>query len=304
MHRGMGCVVAGVAVVGALLSACGGPAQAGSAAIIGDDVLPLEQVQSSVASVLASVPAGQRQPTQDVAYARAIVTNDVRRALLTRLGSAAGITVPDTDINAFIEQSGGAASLEQSTGLTLDELRRESHDLLLAIALGRRAAPGLVVTADVLTAGSRDDAAARARILAAGGAAADALFTGANSAGRGQRFAALNLPADTSSSGASSTRTVILGTGVGETVAYQPDAQQPATWSVFRVTARRTDATPSDPTAVSKLGQSELVEIGDRLIQPLAESIGVRINPRYGVWDPISLSAVSPDRTAGVVLPA
>lgn len=302
MHIGMGRLVAGVAVVGALVSGCGGPAQAGSAVIVGDDVVPLGQVQSALTAMLAKVPADQRQAGQDIAFARSIVTNDVLHSLLDRQAATAGITVSDTDIDTFLDQQGGAAALEQSTGLDADELRKESHDLLVAIELGRRVAPGLVVTADVVSASSRQDAEAKARTLAAGGAGAAALFTDAGSAVRQQRFAAVNFPLE-SGSAAGGTRSVVLGTDVGDTVAYQPDPQQPA-WNVFRVTQRQTDAVPQDPTALTKLGQAELLQIGQRTVQPLAESLGVRVNPRYGVWDPISLAVVPDDHTAGVLLPA
>jgi hypothetical protein len=30
----------------------------------------------------------------------------------------------------------------------------------------------------------------------------------------------------------------------------------------------------------------------------------VRVNPRYGVWDPISLRVVPPDQVDGAILPA
>lgn len=299
---GMRRLFAGVAVFGVLVSGCGGPPQAGSAVIVGDDAVPLGQVQSALTAMLAKVPADQRQAGQDIAFARSIVTNDVLHSLLGRLGSTAGIAVSDTDIDTFLEQQGGAAALEQSTGLDADELRKESHDLLVAIALGRRVAPGLVVTADVVGATSREDAEAKARVLAAGGAASAALFANTGTAMRNQQFAALTFPLQ-SGSAAGGTRSVVLGTDVGDTVAYQPDPQQ-AAWSVFRVTQRRTDAVPQDPTALSKLGEAELLQIGQRTVQPLAESLGVRVNPRYGVWDPISLAVVQPDQTAGVILPA
>ena len=61
---------------------------------------------------------------------------------------------------------------------------------------------------------------------------------------------------------------------------------------MFKVTDRRTNA-PSDPAAVSNISQSQLITIGERLLQPDAETLGVRVNPRYGVWDPIQLRVVA-----------
>ena len=46
---------------------------------------------------------------------------------------------------------------------------------IIAIRHAQRIVPGLTVTADLIAAETRDDAAAKARVLAAGGPAADAL---------------------------------------------------------------------------------------------------------------------------------
>jgi hypothetical protein len=83
-------------------------------------------------------------------------------------------------------------------------------------------------------------------------------------------------------------------------VAFQPNPQQ-STWIVFKVTQRRTDAR-SDPATVSSISQSQLINIGDRLLQPDAEALGVRVNPRYGVWDPIQLRVVADGQQAGMIL--
>ena len=45
-------------------------------------------------------------------------------------------------------------------------------------------------------------------------------------------------------------------------------------------------------------------DIGRRFTQPLAQELGVRVNPRYGVWDPLRLAVLAPGTPAGLVLPA
>jgi hypothetical protein len=294
-------VLAGAAgVVGAVLSGCGGPVQAGSAAIVGDTSVPLSLVQDQIAAAQASIPAGQRTPDQDVAYARSVVADDVVRGLLARRSASAGVTIDDKAVDDFIQQQGGLTLIEQQTGLTEAEIRSQARNLVTSIELGRRVAPGLSVTADVVPATSRADAEAKAHALAAGGPAAAALLADP-AAQRGKEFRATDFQLSPGTAGASQ-RTVIFGTSVGETVAYQPDPQQGA-WSVFRVTQRRTDG-PADPGAADKLDQSTLLLLGQRQIQPLADELGMRINPRYGVWDPIALTVVSAGQTAGVILPA
>jgi hypothetical protein len=37
-------------------------------------------------------------------------------------------------------------------------------------------------------------------------------------------------------------------------------------------------------------------------LQPIADDLQVRVNPRYGVWDQVSLRVVPADQTAGLVL--
>ena len=136
----------------------------------------------------------------------------------------------DAEVDAFIEQQGGAQTLLQNSVLDLEGLRSQAHDFLVATALGRKAAPGLAVTVDLVGAPNRTDAEAKARTLAAGGPAADALFNDARTARKGVQVAAAT---DTQNAGS-----VVFGTPVGDVVAYQPDPQQ-ATWNVFRVTDRQ-----------------------------------------------------------------
>ena len=64
---------------------------------------------------------------------------------------------------------------------------------------------------------------------------------------------------------------VVFGTPVGDVVAYQPDPQQ-ATWNVFRVTDRRTDAPPA-PGAPAALSLQQLYLIGQRTLQPIADDL-------------------------------
>jgi hypothetical protein len=68
------------------------------------------------------------------------------------------------------------------------------------------------------------------------------------------------------------------------------------------VADRRTDA-QADPAAVSGLSQDQFTTLGIRLLQGTADELGVRVNPRYGVWDPIRMRVVAEDQQAGLILP-
>jgi hypothetical protein len=151
---------------------------------------------------------------------------------------------------------------------------------------------GLEVTADLLGVASKDEAAAAAQKLAAGGPEAAALFGNPQTSVRGMVYSGATAPNVASSA--------VFGTPVGDTVYFQPDPSR-SSWIVFRVTGRRTDAR-SDPAAVSQISQDQLVTIGQRTLQPVADQLGVRVNPRYGVWDPIALRVVAADQVSGATL--
>ena len=98
--------------------------QAGSAVIVGDTTVPLEQVQTQVGTLLARVPADQRQQDTAPTLARDIVTNELLHVLLARAAAEQNITVTDADVDAFIEQQGGAQTLLQNSVL---DLARPAH---------------------------------------------------------------------------------------------------------------------------------------------------------------------------------
>lgn len=297
MRRQVGWVVATVTVIGAVVSGCGGPSQAGSAVIVGSDAVPLELVQSRLDAVLAR-PELVAQVTEQgggpADIARDIVTREVLHGLLEEQGGAAGIVISDADVDAAIVERGGAEALLRSTFSDLPGLRDRVRDELIAAELAQRSVAGLSVTADLVAATSREEAQQQAEVLAADGPEAEALFAAnPDTSVRDMVYGAVTQP-DVAG-------TVLFGTPVGGTVLFQPDPQQ-ASWIVFRVTDRRTDA-PSDPAAAGQISQEQLVAIGERMLQPVADNAGIRVNPRYGVWDPIPLRVVPEDQMAGETLP-
>jgi hypothetical protein len=290
----VGRVLAAMVVVGAVVSGCGGPSQADAAVIVGDSVVSLESVQTQLTGALQRVPAGSLQQDTPSAIARDIVTNEVLHGLIERQSAAAGIVVSDADIDTFIAQQGGADALLQNSILDTAGLRQQVRDHLLTAELARRAVGGMQVTADLVAATSRQEAQQDAQKLAAGGPAADALLRDPQTSQRDSQYKAATTP--------EAADTVLFGMAVGDTVYFQPNPQQ-STWIVARVTDRRDDV-PSDPAAVSQISQDQLASIGKRMLQPVADQLGVRVNPRYGVWDPIQLRVVPADQTSGGIVRA
>jgi hypothetical protein len=292
----VGRVVAAVAVIGAVISGCGGPSQAGTAVFVGESAVPLERVQSQLDAVLAKKDlvaqiTAQGGTTADLA--RSFVTRAVLHELLARRAAEEGIAVTDAQVDAQITENGGPDALLDGSLYDLQGLRERMRDDLIAAQLAQREVGGLAVTADLVAATSRAAADSTAAALQAGGAQADALFADPRTALRAQTFDAASSP--------DNARTVLFGVPVGTVVTFQPNPEQ-STWIVARVVDRRTDA-PSDPAAVSSISQTQLIAIGERLLQPTADQVGIRVNPRYGVWDPVQLRIVAEDQQVGSVLP-
>lgn len=299
MRRRVGRVVAAVAVVGAVVSGCGGgPSQVGSAAIVGSEVVPLDQVQSRLGVALAQTDvvaelAGQGVGTPDIA--RDVVTQAVLHELSERAAAAEGITVTPVDVDAELVARGGAEAVLERSLFDLPVVRERLRDELIVQRLAARHVNGLAVTADILGVTSREEAAEAARILAGGGPGADALFAqNPQISRRNVEYRASTTP-DVAS-------TVVFGTPAGRTGYFQPSPGQSG-WIVFRVVERRTDAPPVGPDAVDRIGKAELVKIGRRLLQPLAVELGVRVNPRYGAWNQVALRVLGEDQLTGAVLP-
>jgi hypothetical protein len=294
----VGRVLATIAVVGVVVSGCGsGPSQVGSAVIIDSTAVPLDRVQSRLDVALGKTEtiaqlAGSGIGPPDIA--RDVVTGSVLHDLLTRAAAAEGIVVTEADVDAALAQGGGADAAVAQSLYDLATVRERTRDRLIAVRYALKTVPGLTVTADLVAATSRDDAADKARILDEGGPEADALFAeNPDTSRRGASYQAAESPEAAS--------TVLFGLPAGRTAYFQPNAQ--SGWIVLRVTGRQVDPA-ADPAAVAALGESDLAAIGQRLLQPLAEQVGIRVNPRFGVWDPISMRVVEADKVAGAILPA
>jgi hypothetical protein len=291
--------VVAVVAVGALVSGCGGgPNQAGSAVIVGSESVPLDTVQSRLDVALSrteTVSELEARGVQPADIARDVVTRAVLHDLLARTSELEGIVVSEGEVDAEIDAIGGQEIAVQSSLYDLPTLRERVRDQLVAIRLAERYVDRLAVTADIVALTSRAEAEEAARIVAAGGPAADAIFADNPETSRqGLEFRASTNP--------EAAATVLFGAPAGSTVAFQPSPEQSG-WIVLRVVERRTDAPPVGADGAARIGEAELLAIGERLVQPLGDELGVRVNPRYGQWDPIPLRVVGAEQVSGVILP-
>ena len=168
---------------------------------------------------------------------------------------------------------------------------RSAHWQTAATGLGRTVVGRVSIVVDEVTVRDRATAERSARILATGGPAADALLAGPG-ARRGVDY---RIATDPERAG-----TVVFGVPQGSVVAYQPSPAN-ASWSVARVVSRRTDGA-YDAAAADKISLSELLNIGKRVAQAEQVRNPVVVNPRFGVWDPVSFKVVQPADVAGLVI--
>ena len=287
----------------AVLTGCGsGPNQAGAAVIVGNSSVSLTDVQARVNDVLGrsdvmSQLTSQGNTAADIA--RFVATRQVQHLLLAVAAQRDGIAVTDEQVSSELAKPETTQMLDGDLVFDPAAAREAVRDQLIAEALTTKYLDRLAVTVDVTTASSRADALTKARLLAAGPVqAAAVLASDGPNAQRNLQLRAALVP--------QSAALFLFGTPAGQVVATQTSTS-PDVWTVVRVTKRVTDAPPlGDPagTSVAQLGEQTLDQIGRRLTQPLAEQLGVRVNPRYGTWDPLFLSVLPPGQEPSVVLPA
>jgi hypothetical protein len=293
----VGRVVAAVAVVGAMVGGCGsGPSQAGSAVIIGSGAIPLATVQDDIATALSPDKAGiaaEAGLTDPEAVARYVVSDAVRSDLLTRRAEQEGIVVTDEQVDAALATAEGGAAA--GSLYAEDRAREETRDQLTAVALGARYLDRLGVALQVAVLPTEDEAMATARALAEGGAVAEAALAG--------------LPPDSRQSLEVTAAQALgqfplypFGTAEGAVVVTRP-AQEGLDYEVVRIVEQR-DLPAAGPSAVDQVRVNQLAAFGYQLLQPDATALGVRVNPRYGVWDPLQMSVVAEGETIGTVVPA
>ncbi len=318
-------ILAGLAAAAALLTACSsGPSQVGSALIVGDNSVSVNQVQQELNALLASQPAVQQAQKQGQLglYSRNIVTTNARHDLVGKVAAANQVSVTDEEVEQLIAGSGGAAKLAPALATTPANLHGVVKDLLLEVGLARKNADGLTVQAAVLDEKNRATAVTTAQQLAANPASLPALVKAADAAAGGQQAAI----ADQTFSVAGYLQSVqqaqqtaqqqgqqapvqnegpLFGTPVNTVVIFQISTQAPD-WFVALIKARHPNGNATKPVTGSVADNSDLMtlqQLGVSLMQPDASQAGVRVSPRYGVWDPVGVQVAANQNQAGQLFP-
>lgn len=308
-------VFVGLAAAAALLTACGsGPSQVGSAWIVGDASTSVSQVQQELNQLLATQPAvrqAQQQGKLDQT-ARGIVTTQVRHVLIGREAARLRLTATDQQVDQLISQSGGVAKLAPALSTTQANVRSAVRDLLLEAQLARRVADSLTVTVGYVETSTRAEAVAKAQQIAANPGSLNAIVNEANkSAPQGQAVGATSTQFSVQGflvqvqqaqqqaqqqgqQAPAVNEGPLFGTPVNSVVIFQIAPQQTPTWVVALIKARDTNSKSQLPPGVSAADTSDLgtlQQVGLSLMQDEVRQLGVRISPRYGVWDSVDMQA-------------
>ncbi|UJW35056.1 SurA N-terminal domain-containing protein [Saccharothrix sp. AJ9571] len=299
-----------VLTTGLVLAGCGsGPSQVDSAAIVGDRSVPLESVQQEINWLLQNSPDAQQAQQQrklDL-NARVVVDGRILHELLAVAAQREGLRVDPVQVNELIERSGGAAAIAPRVNTSVERVPEFVSDFLMTQELGAKYASslsvdvvGTVITEESPGSTAKDQALALAKKIAEQPARAGEVISESNLRVLQQP---LNLAATQGEQGGAEALpgSALFGAKPGTVVVVQPSQQQ-AGWFVALVKDRTTtSAAPQTPIAPD----SEAVyQLGKRLLQPIAEELGIKVNPRYGVWDAASMAVLpNPDEATGYQFP-
>ncbi|WP_165436265.1 SurA N-terminal domain-containing protein [Amycolatopsis suaedae] len=292
-----------------LLVGCGsGPSQVTSAAIVGDRSVPLAEVQQEIQWLIDHSPEAKeaKQQRKLDLTAREVVANRIKHELMAVAAQRMGLRADPAQVDAQIERFGGVDAVATQIPTEPSRVREFFTDRVLAEQVGAQAVGNLAVTAvsTVITAeapGStaKDKAIELGRKVAADPARAAQLIAESGNEPANRTW---TLP-QTFGEEANAELVIspLFGAKPGTVLVIQPSSQA-AGWMVALVTDRRTAPLPDAGQGVPS---QALSFIGWRQLQPLAEELGIRVNPRYGVWDEAGMKlAPNTDELTGFQFPA
>ncbi|WP_053719339.1 SurA N-terminal domain-containing protein [Saccharothrix sp. NRRL B-16348] len=280
------------AAVALLVAGCGtGPGHVGSAAIVGDTVLPLEQVQQRLDIVLKKEPEAQKLHDQRKLdqVARQLVTLGVQHELIEQAARREGVSVSEEDVTESVEQAGGAELASQNTVYDAATFRERAKDQLLLVELARKYVDRMEVTFDYFFTKDNADAIEKAKQVAADPAKMAEFVADAPEGTQGQALSKEGQRVRSAES-PQAAQSPLFGVPAGTVVAFAPDPSS-AQWIVAYVTDRKTDVRASSgESSTEQLTPQVLEQIGLRLVQTLAGDPEIEVNPRYGLWDGTAIS--------------
>jgi hypothetical protein len=277
--------IAGVGIVGLIAAGCATSATA--AAQVGDVSISEADIFAS-SSALVSQYESSSQTTAGLAAVstlnRTQTTTAIRSELLDLAAAQQGVVVSDEQVNEAIASAGSAAS---QTGASSSSTEQTFRDLLTVEGLISSQSAGVPITdvkvsVEGVSVPTRDEAVAtRSQFLSDPSSVAATI---AASAAPIRLDEPISLVAEPTSA-----NTGIFNTQPGDVILYPYSGG----YYVLRIVDRVEE--PAVLTLNDLASQQDLtglLDLGSLVLQPVGSATGVTVNPRLGVWDPLSLQVV------------
>ncbi|TDV45447.1 hypothetical protein [Actinophytocola oryzae] len=290
---------AAVAVLVATLSACGtGPSQVNSAVILGDHVISVDEVQSLVDKVVKEPAARSlaQQHKLDL-VAREAVSQLIVHDVLGVVAKREGVKVDQDLLSDLRSQNPFDQKLSADSSVPTEQLVPElvyrargfdayANDQLLLDALARAHIGRDSASYSLVSIENGDEARDLAEKVAANpGDAASLMRAAAAKAG-----AEPQINQDTGQ-----TPDGVYLSAPDNSVFVLPASQGASGGSGFQVVqvlSTKTAATMSPDIDLSQVDGSQLPALGRYVLRPYVMGQDLRISPRYGVWNDVTLTVV------------
>jgi len=291
-------------MVTVLVAGCGsGPSQVGSAVIVGKTAVPVSQVRDALQWQLDNVPrVRQLQDSGNLPQvSRQLVRRRVVHQLLDVATERAGVRADEDAVSELIESVGGQGAVSEQAGIAPQRVRRLATDQVLLRELGKHYVPRLTISfvGGIITprgaSGAAEDAARElAEKIAAHPDRAGTLLQRTDKSVHKENFAL----SDAVRQAPELSTSALYGASPGTVLVIQPTRSR-GSWMVALVRDRTIDASAAG-AAAGNVDARLMTQVGLRMLQPVAADLGVKINPRYGVWDATAMDiAPSEQEVAG-----
>jgi hypothetical protein len=278
-------VVVCIGVVGLTAAGCSTPATA--AASVGDVTIAESVIFDRTSAMVEQAEATGGGPLDPAAIAsanRAETTSAIRSQLLQAVADENGIVVTDEQVNATLASGSATDAVSQLPQSTREQTVR---DLLRLEGLVSEATAGgvpitnVTVTIDGLTVANRDEAVATRTQFLTDPASVDATIAASQQPLQVQTFSVLDNPGVAS--------TGVFNAAPGDVIVY-PNQNGYFVVRILDRTQEPAVLTAADVQASQSF--ADLFDLGALLLVPYAQTAGVSVNPRLGVWDPLTLQVV------------
>ena len=277
------------AAAATVLAGCatGQEGQAGAAAMVAGNAIPLDTVQQRVEQLMSSpevMAQLEQQGKKTADAARQFVSQAVVHELLTIAAQRENLRVDDAQINEVLDQEGGAEALSKDALDDASGVRDLIRDQLLTARLAEKYLGRTVITYNAVEFQTPRKAKDFARQVAENPARSAELMSEVKDAAGPPALnqVATNETLNSINWFAPDNSVLVVSGNQGE---------QAGGYQVVHVLGKRIVDRPAELN-LRQLQPSQIQQLGRQFLRPLAVELGVRTSPRYGVWDPSTMSVI------------